>query len=515
MLKRILFWCSFVFCSPLLASQESSNPSSDAQSFVSSESDLDSCEEDEEKAPSLTVEEEISFLEKFIPDKALDFKKKAEIFRNSEYQASWASREVRGADAHFLKELLFSGVKELATRDSETWRDLSGCDSEERLSSFLEKKADKILKKIHSQNTPTSLEEIASFQGFGASCAPAGFLPSENFESHVNSLEESLQTFIERGLESSSGHVVVSAESLSEKSYPSSRGAWDTQLVKNKERKFFAITGDSSSERFVRDEEIRGKSFIMSLGEKLVFSAKFPQLDGPHKEREADHFCAEELFQIFEEFNFSAMGKKFSFSGDFGFPFVKDEGGKRTLRKGLAETLKSFSLVMIVSSGRFNPNIYSKLNDSWHKIKAETKAREPEISSLVVFEPYDPSYDYHSLSDNGLGGKQDVFLPNGESFVHKVEEPREVFSESSLMAHFPIRGQHVSIVNLSDAEGLSDSSKGFLFKKEFHAPKRESYLRHLRLLSSNLDGVCFFIEELIKEKAGESLPADGDVFEVD
>lgn len=396
------------------------------------------------------------------------------------------------------EEVFFLKIKKALKAEGFSFSELSKgsqTETEEEMRGVISKILERMATKGNSSH---KLQAVFSPLNFQRQFAPGGFRRSPQFESHLQNFSSLLINFVRDSLVFHPSHVVFSNESFGESRYPKDHEI-ETVILEGSQKENNSASFLKNTKSVHLDRVLIGENYFLKVESDsfVSFTSHFSSIKEEEREEKSDFFCTHRFPELLKELKLIAGTKAFSFAGDVNLYFFLDTKKGRNLRAQVKKLLQEYNLVLIVPSGSVNKNIRPEIHEQWHKLK-ETFDTEVEAypDSMIVLEPYDKSFDYKKLKENGLCASQDIFFPDGNSFVSSLPFVREPFSQGFIMDHTPVRGRFVSILNGADGDGTGNSSKAFLEMASGYAPSEEDFLKHLKAMKINVNTTCDFIKSL-------------------
>ena len=396
------------------------------------------------------------------------------------------------------EEIFFLKIKKALNAEGFSFSELSKR-SEEETEKEIKEVISKILDRMATKgNSSHKLQAVFSPLNFQRQFAPGGFSRSPQFEAHSQNFSSLLLKFVRESFLFHPSHVVFSNEAFGEHRYPKDHEI-ETVILEGSQKENNSASFLKKRESVQVDRVLMGENYFLKVKNNsfVSFTSHFSSIKEEEREEKSDFFCTNRLPELLKKLKSEAGTREFSFAGDVNLYFFRDSKKVRTLRPQVKKLLKEYNLVMIVPSGFVNKNIRPEIHEQWHKLKESFDTEvEAYPDSMVVLEPYDKTFDYKKLTDNGLCAAQDIFFPDGTSFLSFLSYVREPFSEGFIMDHTPVRGRLVSILNGADGDGTGNTSKAFLEMVSSYTPSEEEFAKHLKAMKINVNTTCDFIKSL-------------------
>ncbi len=396
------------------------------------------------------------------------------------------------------EEVFFLKIKKALKVEGFSFSELSKR-SEEETEKEMKEVISKILERMATKgNSSHKLQAVFSPLNFQRQFAPGGFRRSPQFEAHLQNFSSLLHRFIRDSLVFHPSHVVFSNEAFGENRYPKDHEI-ETVILEGSQKENNSASFLKNTKSVQIDRVLIGENYFLKVENDsfVSFTSHFSSIKEEEREEKSDFFCTSRLPELLKKLKTVAGTREFSFAGDINLYFFLDSKTERTLRPQVKTLLKEYNLVMIVPSGFVNKNIRPEIHEQWHKLKESFDTEvEAYPDSMIVLEPYDKTFDYRRLAENGLCASQDIFFPDGNSLVSSLSFVREPFSDGFIMDHMPVRGRLVSILNGADGDGTGNSSKAFLEMASGYTPSEDEFVKHLNAMKVNVNTTCDFIKSL-------------------
>ena len=410
----------------------------------------------------------------------------------------WLDPQKRKKDSELFFSFIKEKLKPLASSEKEIFSQLSK-EAEEKTRELIKESIEQTLERMATNgNSSHKLQAVFGPLAYQKYFAPGGFKQTELFKKHQENFQKKLSFFIKNACSLNGEHIVFSNEALDIKRYPQTK--YETILKRGGSKEFYAATFLKEGSEVKHQRKLFRENYFLEIKRKnhVFFTSHFSSIKEEDREERSEFFCQKRLKKLILLLKEEAEGIPFSFSGDINLYFFQGKERGRFLRKEVLKLLKEENLVLITSSGMINKSTRPKLHDQWHKVNLEENEENIKLrpDSLVVLEPYEKNFSYEKLRENGLGAKQDIFFPNGESWVQKVSKPQNPFGEEFIMDHIPIRGQLVSILNGADGDGTGNEAKKFLGLKPSFTEDSSYKKLHLKAMAACIEATCSFIEEM-------------------